>query len=36
MPFEPSPERAREIDEIITRYPMKQAACIPILHLCQE
>jgi NADH-quinone oxidoreductase subunit E len=36
MPFEPSPERTREIDEIISRYPMKQAACIPLLHLCQE
>ncbi len=36
MPFEPSPERAKEIDEIIGRYPMKQAACIPVLHACQD
>lgn len=36
MPFEPTPERAREIDEIIGRYPMKQAACLPLLHLAQE
>jgi len=36
MPFEPTPEHAREIDEIIGRYPNKQAACLPLLHLCQE
>jgi NADH-quinone oxidoreductase subunit E len=36
MPFEPTPERAREVEEIIGRYPMKQAACLPLLHLCQE
>jgi NADH-quinone oxidoreductase subunit E len=36
MPFEPTPERAREIDEIVGRYPIKQAACIPVLHACQE
>lgn len=36
MPFEPTSERAREIDEIIGRYPIKQAACLPLLHLCQE
>ncbi len=36
MPFEPTPERAREIEEIIGRYPNKQAACLPLLHLCQE
>lgn len=36
MPFEPTPERARQIDEILGRYPNKQAACIPVLHACQE
>ena len=36
MPFEPTPERGKEIDEILTRYPLKQPACIPVLHVCQE
>ena len=36
MPFEPSPERTREIDEIVSRYPIKKPACIPVLHVCQE
>lgn len=36
MPFALSPERERELDEILTRYPTKMAACIPALHLCQE
>ncbi|GAC1352479.1 MAG: NADH-quinone oxidoreductase subunit NuoE [Polyangiales bacterium] len=36
MPFDPSPDRAREIDEIVSRYPLKQPACIPVLHVCQE
>ena len=36
MPFEPTPERAREIDEIVTRYPSMQPACIPVLHVCQD
>jgi NADH-quinone oxidoreductase subunit E len=29
-------ERERELDRILARYPNKQAACIPVLHLCQE
>ena len=36
MPFALSPERERELAEILTRYPTKMAACIPALHLCQE
>ncbi len=36
MPFEPTPERAKEIDEILGRYPNKMAACLPVLHACQE
>lgn len=36
MPFQLSPERERELDAILTRYPNKMAACIPLLHLCQE
>ncbi len=36
MPFALSSERDRELDEILTRYPTRMAACIPALHLCQE
>ena len=36
MPFALSPERDRELTEILTRYPTKMAACIPALHLCQD
>ena len=36
MPFALSPERDRELSEILTRYPNKMAACIPTLHLCQD
>jgi NADH-quinone oxidoreductase subunit E len=36
MPFVLSPEREREMSDILTRYPTRRAACIPVLHLCQE
>jgi NADH-quinone oxidoreductase subunit E len=36
MPFALTPERDRELEEILTRYPTRMAACIPALHLCQE
>ena len=36
MTFALTPERQREMDEIFSRYPNKLAACIPLLHLCQE
>jgi len=36
MAFALSAERERELDEILARYPNKMAACIPVLHLCQE
>lgn len=36
MAFALSAERERELDEIVARYPNKMAACIPVLHLCQE
>ncbi len=36
MPFALTPERDRELTEILTRYPTKMAACIPLLHLCQD
>lgn len=36
MPFELSKDREQKLGEILTRYPTKMAACIPLLHLCQE
>jgi NADH-quinone oxidoreductase subunit E len=36
MPFALSADREREINEILSRYPTRRAACIPVLHLCQE
>lgn len=36
MPFALTPERDRELNEVLTRYPTKMAACIPALHLCQD
>lgn len=36
MAFALSAERERELEEIVARYPNKVAACIPVLHLCQE
>jgi NADH-quinone oxidoreductase subunit E len=36
MAFALSAERERELHEIVARYPNKMAACIPVLHLCQE
>lgn len=36
MAFALSAERERELREIVARYPNKLAACIPVLHLCQE
>jgi NADH-quinone oxidoreductase subunit E len=36
MSFALTPERETRFDEILARYPLKQAACIPVLHLCQE
>lgn len=34
--FSLSPEREIELEKILARYPNLQAACIPVLHLCQE
>jgi NADH-quinone oxidoreductase subunit E len=34
--FALTPEREKTFDEILARYPNKQAALIPVLHLCQE
>ena len=36
MPFQLTPEREKQADELFTRYPTKRAACLPLLHLCQE
>ena len=35
MSFALTPERERELEEILGRYPTKMAACLPLLHLCQ-
>ena len=36
MAFALSPEREQQLQQILSRYPNKMAACIPALHLCQE
>ena len=36
MAAEFSPETAKKIDEIASRYPWKQAACLPALHIAQK
>ncbi len=35
-PFALTPSREKELQAILSRYPNKMAACIPVLHLCQE
>lgn len=36
MAFALSAELEKKLEEILSRYPNKMAACIPTLHLCQE
>jgi len=36
MPFSLTPERQETLQDILSRYPNKMAATIPLLHLCQE
>jgi len=36
MAFELSPEREKQVDELLTRYPTKRAAILPVLWLCQR
>jgi NADH-quinone oxidoreductase subunit E len=36
MVFSLNEERERELRDVLSRYPNKMAACIPLLHLCQE
>lgn len=31
-----SAESEKIVDELLTRYPTKRAACLPLLHLCQR
>jgi NADH-quinone oxidoreductase subunit E len=34
--FALSAEREKHVEEILSRYPNSKAACIPVLHVCQE
>jgi NADH-quinone oxidoreductase subunit E len=36
MAFTLTPERDEVANQLIKRYPVPRAACIPILHLCQQ
>jgi NADH-quinone oxidoreductase subunit E len=36
MAFSLSSEQSAVLDQIVARYPTLQAACIPVLHLCQK
>jgi NADH-quinone oxidoreductase subunit E len=36
MAFALTPERERQVDEVLTRYPERRAALLPILWLCQR
>ncbi len=36
MAFAFSEEHERQLRDILSRYPNKMAACIPVLHLCQD
>jgi len=36
MAFTLPPESEKFVDDLLTRYPTKRAACIPLLHLCQR
>ena len=36
MAFALNAEQERQLQDILARYPNKMAACIPVLHLCQE
>ena len=36
MAFTLSSESEKIVDQLLTRYPTKRAACLPVLHLCQR
>src|SRR5262245_28293768 len=35
MAFTLTPEREQSVPQLLSRYPVPRAACIPLLHLCQ-
>ena len=36
MAFALTPEAEKIVDELLSHYPTKRAACLPVLHLCQR
>jgi NADH-quinone oxidoreductase subunit E len=36
MPFALSPDRERQLAELLPKYPTKMAVLLPALHLCQD
>jgi NADH-quinone oxidoreductase subunit E len=36
MAFSLNPERQKELEEILARYPNRMAACLPVMHLAQN
>jgi NADH-quinone oxidoreductase subunit E len=36
MAFSLNAEQTQKLEQTLLRYPNKMAACIPVLHLCQE
>jgi NADH-quinone oxidoreductase subunit E len=36
MAFALTPEREKQVEELLTHYPTKRAACLPVLWLCQR
>jgi NADH-quinone oxidoreductase subunit E len=36
MPFSLSPDRERQLAELLPKYPTKMAVLLPALHLCQD
>jgi NADH-quinone oxidoreductase subunit E len=36
MTFALNPDRERELEALLLKYPTKMAVCIPALHLCQD
>ncbi len=36
MTFALTPDRERELEALLPKYPTRMAVCIPLLHLCQD
>ena len=36
MAFALNTEQNQKLEQILSRYPNKMAACIPVLHLCHD